>query len=624
MKHDSDHAEEAAAHWHRWLLAGLVAGTLFFGIWGQWWYDSEQIARTWKQVADAAEGPPAPMYWVRPDGWSVVYHTLQLLIAGGSRLEGKIHWPLHVGRFLGVGMLFTAGLLTFVRFFRDEMVWLHLRMPWRKRHVVICGAGWRGVPMAKSFRDGDDRVVVIEKDPAVPGLRQCRQHGIVAIVGDATDPALLRSLRAHDARMLVAVCSEDGINMEIALAARRLAEKHRTLTEPLHCYVHMSNIDLLTTSRQQSILVSGGKCVFQTGGIDLYEESARWLFRRYPLDYEPAAIYGRKRVHLVVVGFNQSGEAVILHAARIGHFARHEKMRITVIDPKARAAEAEFRFRYPQIDSICAIDFQEADLWDPATVALAASICSPTGGLPDAGDCDSSVTFVVCLEDDSANLSVGFKLFKHLEAPCRIRVRMFSHHTGLGVLLSDGDHQQRFGEKLSAFGMLEDICNAETLEREELDALARVFHQLYCEEESAKPQASGGVSPNPSVADWNHLAEDLKNSNRYAADHLETKLRAAGYRLVDATADHSLPIELFNQEQIETLARMEHHRYCADRFLAGWTYREGKKDNIAKTNPTLVAWEQLEDEEKDKDRRQVRQIRGLLFRAGKAVAPLED
>ena len=57
---------------------------------------------------------------------------------------------------------------------------------------------------------------------------------------------------------------------------------------------------------------------------------------------------------------------------------------------------------------------------------------------------------------------------------------------------------------------------------------------------------------------------------------------------------------------------MEHRRFCAERFLAGWRHAPGPKDPVAKTNPTLVPWEEISEMEKDKDRDQVRQIPGIV------------
>jgi hypothetical protein len=53
--------------------------------------------------------------------------------------------------------------------------------------------------------------------------------------------------------------------------------------------------------------------------------------------------------------------------------------------------------------------------------------------------------------------------------------------------------------------------------------------------------------------------------------------------------------QAFDESQVETLGRMEHARWCAERWLAGWTYAPGEKNVALRTSPHLVPWEQLDD-----------------------------
>jgi hypothetical protein len=58
------------------------------------------------------------------------------------------------------------------------------------------------------------------------------------------------------------------------------------------------------------------------------------------------------------------------------------------------------------------------------------------------------------------------------------------------------------------------------------------------------------------------------------------------------------------------LARMEHARWNAERFLAGWSL--GAKDVKLKRSPYLVPYDQLPDEVKAWDRDAVKNIPDLL------------
>ena len=62
----------------------------------------------------------------------------------------------------------------------------------------------------------------------------------------------------------------------------------------------------------------------------------------------------------------------------------------------------------------------------------------------------------------------------------------------------------------------------------------------------------------------------------------------------------------------------EHARFCAERYLAGWTIGEIKDRNL-RTSPFLKAWAELTPDEQRKDYEQIQAIPGVLKRIGKAI-----
>lgn len=70
---------------------------------------------------------------------------------------------------------------------------------------------------------------------------------------------------------------------------------------------------------------------------------------------------------------------------------------------------------------------------------------------------------------------------------------------------------------------------------------------------------------------------------------------------------------------VEKLAEQEHIRRCEERQKDGWRYAPGEKNPTEKTNPCLVLWEVLSEEEKNKDRSAVRNIPIILARFGYEV-----
>jgi voltage-gated potassium channel len=89
-----------------------------------------------------------------------------------------------------------------------------------KRHLIICGYGRMGRFVCREFsKQGLPFVVIDRRGEALEGFDL--PHGI-ALVGDATDDAVLRRAGVGRARALVTVVAEDADNLYITMSARLL------------------------------------------------------------------------------------------------------------------------------------------------------------------------------------------------------------------------------------------------------------------------------------------------------------------------------------------------------------------------------------------------------------------
>lgn len=90
--------------------------------------------------------------------------------------------------------------------------------------IVIAGAGRGGLSLAIHLQDAGHAVVVLDRDGLV-SQRASENHGMVALVGDATDAALLRQADPVRADVVVAMLHRDADNLAVALLARSLGAK---------------------------------------------------------------------------------------------------------------------------------------------------------------------------------------------------------------------------------------------------------------------------------------------------------------------------------------------------------------------------------------------------------------
>jgi hypothetical protein len=149
------------------------------------------------------------------------------------------------------------------------------------------------------------------------------------------------------------------------------------------------------------------------------------------------------------------------------------------------------------------------------------------------------------------------------------------------------------------------------LEEEELlDRLSEATHEVFCEDLRERGETTDALVP------WGELPDYLKEQNRAAVRDIPEKLAQIDHVMVPARS-HDAPFD-FPGEALEQLARAEHDRYVEMKLADGWRCGP-QKDERLKTNPTLVPWEELSEDEREKDRAQVRGIPRILARAGYTV-----
>jgi hypothetical protein len=141
--------------------------------------------------------------------------------------------------------------------------------------------------------------------------------------------------------------------------------------------------------------------------------------------------------------------------------------------------------------------------------------------------------------------------------------------------------------------------------------IAREIHDIY------RNRLKRTQSEDPSLAEWDRLVDQLKNSNRAQADHIAQKLSAAGYTVRKARSKAIEP-RRFSPDEIEIMAELEHGRWNVERLLDGWKWGP-IKDVANKISPYIIPWTALPEEMKEYDRDVARQIPHLLKEVGMEV-----
>ena len=157
--------------------------------------------------------------------------------------------------------------------------------------------------------------------------------------------------------------------------------------------------------------------------------------------------------------------------------------------------------------------------------------------------------------------------------------------------------------------------------------IARAIHSRYLHEMSNRPSGDKPASEYPGdpgnqyVTDFDNLPEDIKFSNLDNAYHIHTKLLSVGYKIKPVQKGYKAFTLHLKDDEVETMACVEHIRWSWDKRLNGWIYGD-IRDNIKKIHPGLVPYEELSESEKEKDRELVRLIPGLLQDIGYVAYPI--
>jgi TrkA-N domain/RyR domain len=530
-----------------------------------------------------------------------VYNTLQLFVLNVS-FTTELNWQLEVARFLAPGvMAYTATQALFVLFHEQLML---LRLRFARGHVVVCGLGRAGFKVATDCRRHHERVVIIEEESENDWIGMAGQRGATVLIGDATEAQLLSQARIEHARLLVIVCGNDGVNVETAIRAYELKHEARPGTGPvLECHVHIIEPDLRALFKEHRVFTDTGDR-FRVVLFNIYDSSARLLLRRQPLDRKRIGPDDPRTVHLIIIGFGLMGESLLLQAARSSHFANGHRLRVTVVDRDPDVHQRCLLRRFPKLDAVCDVTFLAREADDAATLAEIANLCAGPDTLP---------TVAVCFDDDTRSLSFSLALLpkvKPLRVPILLRM---TTDGGLTTLLDNDIAAKSLAGLVKPFPVIGLSSESEVLLHREMDAGAIAVHEDY----RAKRRKGDHNANDPSLNDWNNLDEDLKDSCRQQADHIEVKLRALGLAITAEKTGES--VTAFTPEEVETLAIMEHDRWNADRFLAGWSHAPGKKNVENKTSPWLVGWDALPEEIREYDREAVRNIPHLVELSGRRM-----
>jgi hypothetical protein len=597
---------------HEWTLVGLLAALAFvLGCIG--------FAKT---MTFEAQG--GPYTW-----WDVVYGSFRMFIFEAP--DETAGWPvyLQVARALApMVVLYTAAKAVWNMV--EEEVALYALLFRKRRFVVVCGIGETGFRIARDYcLNSDKRVVVIDNDPLNAMAAELRNYGAIQICGNAMDPLVLLKSRVIYAKELFLCTSDDKANIAIAKNAERLTrrlkneevsrlEAKASKLEPaiggeppdvsLRCFLCVDSPDIYEVFSVHSFFeINSARFAIRL--FNRRETIARNIFRLCAPDlyYRPAG-RANEPMHILFIGFQALVREMILQTALTAHYTDFRLPKVTVLCEAKDADRIErFLHRYPHLEKTIDLNFVHAD---PMTI---------TPGRWH--EMQTSTQFDVCyvsLREDVEGILSARRL-NRLRRHSKLRPLNFvvclNQQNFLAEIIDDDFqpinlHKRDLPEyePIEYFECLDETISIDVVVNEALDALARTLHNAYLNTQLAN---GATLRSNASLIPWSELPAHKKKANQHAAAHMDVKLRIANCVALDLDANEPETVFPPDDLMMELLAQLEHRRWMADKYLAGYSYGE-VRDEDRMLHPDLIPWEDLTEADKEKDRDNIRQIPHLL------------
>lgn len=327
------------------------------------------------------------------------------------------------------------------------------------------------------------------------------------------------------------------------------------------------------------------------GGSDAYD----------PLDFEPMEGTD-KHVHLVIVGFGDMGQALLMEAIRICHYPNGQQTLITVVDPQADELKERLYAQVPGLQAIADIGL---------SFVSAKVEAAPVRALLEQWACDRNklLTLAVCIPNPDEALQAALSLPEPLfyqrdlcaTGPLTAtKHRLVENRNRTRVLVRQAVENSPQAiipslqyPNLRIFGTSPDGVNVDLLS----DELAITINGLYWDNIL-------GTATNADIAsrrqawhqlwfDINKTPESSKVASRYQADRFRSLI--AILRRNDISRNPGL---------LEQLAESEHRRWMAERILAGWRGTRAGEHRVdeLKLHSSIVPYSELPEGEKEKDR----------------------
>jgi hypothetical protein len=336
-----------------------------------------------------------------------------------------------------------------------------------------------------------------------------------------------------------------------------------------------------------------------------------------------------KPVHILVSGLTIQGEFLIAEAAHMYHFSNLKKLKITIVDNNISEKFSKLLLNYPNIEQV--VDFEKVDMLSFYNYARRFKLK------------DISVCFVSHEEDADTIMraimlrQLFMRLNCHFKLPKIVAITT-ENYAGIDFIDNPSDNKNNLPQNMKCLeieikNLYKAYCTKKIIvdNEENYDKIAQYIDYIYTKEtEYVKAQEKIN---NHNSNDWVNKTDFKKDYNRYPARHLEIKLRTINKEMKENidNSNSSNTLRNLKKEEKELLAKMEHRRWLAEKWLTGFVpNKTGKTEidnlklkDVLKFHHLLKDWDSIGEEEQKKDYYTIDNIGYILEKINRSLTKYE-